>query len=77
MIDIAAQSKKALEGISDVRLDLLRGHPGVKSGYHDYGNVDLGEKVHGHTGHGGDAHYRDNQTQHDDEIWISEGELGH
>ncbi len=77
VVDVAAQSEKSLEGIRDVGFNLLRRHAGVKGGHDNDRDIDLREQVHGHAHHGGDANHRDHQADHDDEIRICQGKLGH
>jgi hypothetical protein len=77
VIDIAAESKKSLECIGYVRFDLLRRHAGIKCSHHHDRNVDLREQIDGHARHRRNAYNRHNQADHDDEVGIGEGKLGH
>src|SRR5262249_37891255 len=49
----------------------------IKRRHHHDGNVDLRKQVHRHARNGGDAHHRNHQAQHDDEIRISQREFRH
>jgi hypothetical protein len=77
MVDVASESKEALEGIGDVGLDLLRGHAAVERSHHDHGDLDLREQVDRHADHVGESDNHDPQTQHEDEKWILDCETRH
>ena len=77
VIDIRPESEKTLKRICDIRLDLLRRHAAVEGRNHHHRNIDLGKKIDRHAEHIEDADQHDHQAQHDDEIGIFEGKLGH
>src|SRR5208282_528922 len=77
VVDVAAEGKKALERIGNVRLDLLRRHPCVKGRNHHHWNLDLREQIHRHPNHGRHAHDGDHQTKHDDEERVLQSESRH
>ncbi len=71
VVDAAAQGKKSLERVGNVRFDLLRRHAVVKRGDQHDGNIDRRKHVHRHLHEAGDAEHADKKTNHDDEIWMS------
>ena len=77
MLDAAAQREEALEAAGDVGLDLLRRHAGVEGGHHDHGNVHGREHIHRHPHQAADAHHRDDQADHHDEVRVLDGKPWH
>src|SRR5580658_1072049 len=77
VIDVCAQSEEALECVRNIRFDLLRRHAVVKGGNDDYRYVDLGKEIDRHAEHVEDADQHDHQAEHDDEVGVFEGKLGH
>ena len=74
VVDAARQREKAFQGIGDIGLDVLRRHAGVERRHHDLRQVDRGEKIHRHARQAGDSDHQEGQADHDDEVWISNGE---
>ena len=77
MIDAASQREKALQRIGDVGLDILRRHAGIERRNHHFGKIDGGEQVHWHLREAGDTDHHQGQTDHDDEVRITNGKAGH
>ena len=49
MVDSAPQGEEALVAVRDVGFDLLRRHARIKSRNDDYGDIDFGKQIDGHT----------------------------
>ncbi len=77
VIDAAAKGEESLEGIGDVRFDLLRGHPVVKGGDEDDGNIDGRKHVDGHLREAGDSQDTNEKADDDDEVGMANREGWH
>ena len=77
VVHVGGEGEEALEGIGDIRFDLLGRHAVVEGGDDDHGHVDVGEEVDGHAEQVHDAHDRDDEAQHENEIGILQRKLGH
>ena len=77
VINSATQRKESFEGISDVGLNLLRWHAGIKCRHNDDRNINWREQIHGHSAQSDGSDDGDHQTQNDDEERILDGEAGH
>src|ERR1022692_3015717 len=77
MLDAGAQREEPLEAAGDIVLDLLRRHARVKGGYRHYRDVHRREHIDGHASQAGNAHHRDEQANHDNEIRITDSKTGH
>ena len=77
VIHIRSQGEEALEGVGDVRFNLLRRHTVVKRSDHDHWHVDAGEKVDRHAEQVEHADQHHHETKHDDEVGIAQGKLRH
>src|SRR5580765_466619 len=77
MVDAAGQREKALESPRDIVLDLFGWHSGEKRGHDDNRDFDWRKQIDWHPHNAADADHTNNQTDNDDEKWISESEARH
>ena len=73
MIDSGGQGKEPLEGVGDVRFDLLRRHAVIEGRHQHHGNIDGRKHVHRHLGHAGDAEHNHDEAKNDNQIGMSDG----
>ncbi len=73
VVDVAAQSKKAFEGVGDVAFDLLWRHAAVESSDDHNRNLNLRKQINRHPRHGGHAYNNDAEAQHQNEKRIFDG----
>ena len=77
MLDTAAEGEKAFKSSRDFRLDFFRRHSRIESGNNDFGDIDGGKQIHGHANQARNADDGDNQTDHNDEVRISNRKSRH
>jgi hypothetical protein len=74
MVDSTSQGEESFVTIRDVGFNLLRRHTRIKGRNDDDRDIHLRKEVYGHTGHGRDADYHHEETHHEDEEGILDGE---
>src|SRR5580698_5130907 len=77
VIDVAAQREEALIAVRNVGLDLLRRHARVERGNDNHWNLNWRKEIDGHADNGSNAHHDDGQTDHKNEIGITDRKEGH
>ncbi len=77
VIDAAAKGEESFEGIGDVRFDLLRGHPTVKGGDEDNGNIDGRKHVDGHLREAGESQDTNEKADDNGEVGMANREGWH
>jgi hypothetical protein len=60
VIHSTGEGEETLEGIGDVRFDLLRRHPVIESGHQHDGNINGGKHIHRHLNHAGNPEHNYN-----------------
>src|SRR5215469_4896024 len=73
VIDAAGQGEETLQGIGNGGFNVLRRHSRVERGHHHFRQIDCGEQIHRHARQAGDANHHQHETDHDNEIWITDG----
>src|ERR1700676_4881078 len=77
MVDSACQCEEAFKRVSDIGFDLLWRHAAVKRSHQNHRDIDRRKHVHRHSSHAGQPENANEQTNHNEQVRMSDGKRWH
>src|ERR1700730_9674667 len=77
MVDSACQCEETFKCVGNVGFDLLWGHPAIKRGHQNHGDINRRKHVHGHPSNAGQPKNTNEEAYNNEQVRMSDSKRWH